>query len=147
MNTTQAGRVGVVVTLPPGSTFAPGSSEVIRLRLAALASAPANVTLAFDDLPVARETSDKLANSLTTAYTDGIVSVTRPPGPPLRVTRTGNSLFITWASSASGFELEATAGALGTAWSRVDGVIDLGQQKLAIVSIDRGERYFRLKKP
>jgi hypothetical protein len=56
-------------------------------------------------------------------------------------------VFITWPSSASGFELEATAAGLGTAWSPVSGVIDLVEQKLAIVPITGSERYFRLRKP
>ena len=100
--------------------------------------------LAFGDTPVSRETSDKLANSLATAYTDGTVSVTAPPGPALRFTRSGNTLLITWPSSAAGFDLEATAGALGTQWSVVPGVVDLGEQKLAIIAIGGSQKYFRL---
>jgi hypothetical protein len=110
-------------------------------------SAPATTTLSFGNIPVPREVSDVAANALAAEYTTGTVTVTPPPGPPLRVTRTGNSLFITWPSSATGFELEGTAGALGTDWSLVPGVIDLGEQKLAIVPIGASEHYFRLKKP
>jgi hypothetical protein len=141
------GRLGVALAAQPGRSFPAGRREILQLRFSALVSAPATVTLGFGNAPVPREVSDVAANALATDYTPGTVSVTLPPGPPLRVTRTGNSLFITWPSSATGFELEGTAGALGTDWSLVPGVIDLGEQKLAIVAIGSGERYFRLKKP
>jgi hypothetical protein len=146
VNTEQAGRIGVVVGLPTGRTFAPGPNEVVLLRLAALASAPASAELTFGDTPVLRETSDRLANSLPTAYAAGMVSVTAPPGPPLRLTPAGNTVLITWPSSATGFELETTAGPLGTAWSPVPGVFPLGDQKAAVVTITGSGKYFRLIK-
>jgi hypothetical protein len=149
LNTSEVsqGLLGVAMAAQPGTTFAPGTREILKLRFAALATAPDTATLGFGNLPVPREVSDATANPLATEYTAGTVSITPPPGPPLRVTRTDNSLFITWPSSATGFELEGTIGALGTAWSAVPGVIDLGEQKLAIVPIGTTERYFRLKKP
>jgi hypothetical protein len=149
LNTTEVtqGRLGVALAAQPGTTFAAGVREILRLRFAARASAPDTASLDFGNDPVPREVSDVAANPLFTDYTAGTVSVTPPPGPPLRVTRSGNSLFITWPSSATGFELEATEGALGTPWNKVAGVIELGEQKLAIVSIGGRERYFRLKKP
>ena len=58
-----------------------------------------------------------------------------------------NSRLICWPSSAKGFELEATAGALDTAWSPVPGIIDLGEQQLAIVNVTGTQQHFRLRKP
>jgi hypothetical protein len=149
LNTSEAaqGRLGVALAAQPGRTFAAGMREILQLRFSALVSAPATATLSFGNVPVPREVSDVAANPLPTEYTAGAVSVTPPPGPPLRVTRSGNSLFITWPSSATGFELEGTEGGFGSAWVIVPGVIDLGEQKLAIIPIGSGERYFRLKKP
>jgi len=149
LNTSEVsqGRLGVAMAAQPGTTFPQGTREILKLQFATLVTAPATATLGFGNVPVPREVSDATANPLAAEYTAGTVTVTPLPGPPLRVTRTGNSLFITWPSSATGFELEGTAGAFGTAWSAVPGVIDLGEQKLAIVPIGGGERYFRLKKP
>jgi hypothetical protein len=141
------GRLGVALAAQPGRTFAAGVREIVQLRFAALASAPAITSLSFSNAPVPLEVSDVAANPLPTDYSAGIVSVTPPPGPPLLVTRSDNSLFITWPSSATGFELEATEGSLGTAWSLVPGVIQIGELKLAIVNTGGHERYFRLKKP
>jgi hypothetical protein len=139
------GRLGVVLAAQPGRTFDAGRREILQLRFAALVSAPATAALSFSNAPVPREVSDVAANPLPADYSAGIVSVTLPPGPPLRVTRSGNSLLITWPSSAAGFELEVTEGPLGTAWSLVPGVIELGE--LAIINTGSHERYFRLKKP
>ena len=149
LNTSEAsqGRLGVALAAQPSKTFAAGMSEILQLRFTAVVSAPATVALSFGNAQVPLEVSDVTANPLPTDYTAGIVNVTPPPGPPLRVTRSGNSLFITWPSSATGFELEATQGALGTTWNLVPGVIDLGEQKLAVLSVGNSERYFRLKKP
>jgi 3',5'-cyclic AMP phosphodiesterase CpdA len=141
------GRLGVALARPPGTTFPAGMREILQLQFAPLVSAPATVALSFGNDPVPREVSDATANPLPTDYTAGSLNITPPPGPPLRVTRSGGSLLITWPSSATGFELEGTAGGFGAAWSLVPGVIDLGEQMLAIIPIGSGERYFRLKKP
>ena len=141
------GRIGVALAAQPGRTFAAGVREILQLRFSALAAAPATTVLGFTNAPVPREVSDVSANPLPTDYSAGIVSVTPPPGPPLHVTRSGNSIFITWPSSAAGFQLEATEGGFGTAWGLVPGVIEIGEQKLAIVNTGGHERYFRLKKP
>ena len=137
----------MALAAPPGRSFAAGVREILQLRFSALVSAPATTALSFGNAPVPREVSDAGAISLLTDYSAGLVSVTLPPGPPLRVTRSGNSIYITWPTSAAGFELEATVGAFGTAWSVVPGVIVLGEQKLAIINTGGHERYFRLKKP
>ena len=143
-----SGRIGLALALPPGTSLAVGSREVVQLRFAALATAPASTMVSFTNAPVPREVSDALANPLATTYTPATVSVIPPPGPPMHISRNGNFVFITWPTSgAAAFELEATAGPLGTAWTAVPGVIDLGEQKLAIVAIGGTERYFRLKKP
>jgi hypothetical protein len=149
LNTSDAaqGKIGVALAAQPGKTFEAGIREILQLRLTALAVAPTTTTLSFGSEPVPREVSDVAANALPTVYTTGSVTVTSPPGPPLAVIRSGNSLLISWPSSASGFQLEGTEGGFGTPWSLVPGVIDLGEQKLAIVAISGNERYFRLRKP
>jgi hypothetical protein len=146
-NQATGGVVGVIVALPPGSTLRAGTVEVLKLSFVALAAAPASIPVRFGDQPVLREVSDVLANPLSATYTPGTVTVTLPSGPPLQLTRSGDTLFIRWPSSATGFALEATAGPLGTAWSPVTGVVDFGDQKLAVIVMSGTERYFRLKKP
>ncbi len=147
VNTNQAaaGRIGVVLALPPGTTLAPGTREVANVIWTARGAAPATATVAFSNQPVPHETSDVLAHPVATSYANGTVSVTPLPGPQLQFLRSGNLLFISWPSSAAGFALEASAGPLGSPWSLVSGIIDLGEQKMAIVTIADGEKYFRLR--
>jgi hypothetical protein len=146
-NQMRAGRIGLALAWPPGSTAGTGAQVVVNLRFVATVPAPANTTSAFGDQPVPREVSDALANPLVTTYNSGTVSVTPPPGPPLSFTRSGRTLFLAWPADATGFELEATEGELGTAWSPVPGAIVLGAQKIVAVMIEGNERYFRLRKP
>jgi len=148
-NTSQAsaGRIGIVLALPPDSTLAAGTQELLQLQFVGLATAPSSAVLAFGDQPVGRETSDAFARVLPTSYSSGTVKVTPPPGPPLHFTHSGESLYITWASSAAGFVLESAATLSGSAWNPVPGVIDVGDQKLSILSLSGTERYFRLRKP
>ena len=102
--------------------------------------------IVFGDQPVFRETSDTGAGVLGTAYIQGTVSVTLPPGPPLQVGTSGTDLVISWPASATGFQLEGTAGPLGSAWSPVSS-FPVGTQRFAIVSMTGDMRFFRLKKP
>lgn len=146
-NDEDAGRLGLVVALSPGNTLAAGTREVVRIYFAALPGAPSSLPVAFGDLPVFRETSDPGANDLNTDYTPGTVSVTPPPGPPLQLTRTGATMLFFCPSSATGFELEGTVGALGTSWLPISSFSLGDQQKGAFVTITGGERYFRLKHP
>src|SRR5262249_11823301 len=70
-----------------------------------------------------------------------------PPGPPLGFAVSGQTLYLSWPITPSGFELEVTSGALGTSWSRVSNVVVSGSQKIAPAFIGSGEQYFRQKKP
>ena len=145
-NGVAAGRLGLVVALSPGSTLTAGMRELVRIQVAALVSAPSNIEVLFGDQPVFRETSDASANVLDTGYARGMVSVVPPPGPPVQFNRSGSTLVFSWPASATGFELEGTAGALGTAWSAIAS-FPIGDQKVVIVPIGGDQRFFRLKKP
>ena len=145
-NNAASGKLGFVVGLSPGQTLAAGTRELVRLQFTALAAAPASLTVDFGDQPVFRETSDASANVLNTDYSPGTLNVILPPGPAVQFTKSGNTLVFSWPASATGFELEGTAGALGTQWSLISS-FPFGDQKLAVVPISGDQRFFRLKKP
>jgi len=87
------------------------------------------------------------AGTLPTTYTDGVVSVTVPVGPPLQMNRDGSLLYLRWSTTPPGFVLESANAVSGATWTAVPGVVDLGDQKLAVVSMTGPQKYFRLKKP
>ena len=76
VNSSQAasGRVGIVVGVSPGQAFPVGQLELLRLTFTAgTVSGP--TPLAFGNLPVVREISDRLARPLAATFTDGSVLV------------------------------------------------------------------------
>ena len=141
-----AGHLGLALALQPGTSFGAGNREAVQLRFQALVNAPATSAVAFANSPLVCEISDVLASPMTASYVPATVTITPPPGPPIVASRSGNTLYLAWPSSATGFELEGSDGALGTSWTGIP-AFTLGDQRIAIVSITGGQRYFRLKKP
>jgi len=145
-NDVAAGRVGVAIATVPGGNLGVGPRQLFVLRFAALVEAPASTLLSFGNNPVPRDVSDTAANSLPTDYVSATVNLTAPAGPALTITRSGNSVLLTWTTNSWGFELQSTEGNLSSQWQPVLGVVTFGDQKLAVVAVDGKERYFRLKK-
>ena len=147
-NTSQAaaGILGLALALQPGASFAAGSRELVLLRYQALAAAPTSSAVAFTNAPVPIEVSDVRANPMAITYIAATVTIVPPPGPPIVASRLGETLYLTWPTSATGFELQGSAGALGTIWTTIPAVT-IGDLKLAIVPTTGVQRFFRLRKP
>ena len=141
-----AGRIGLALALQPGTSFTAGSREIIQLRFQALVAAPVTTAVAFTNSPVPREVSDVQANLMAASYMPATVTIVPPPGPPIVASRSGDTLYLVWPANATGFELQGTAGALGTTWTTIS-AITIGDQKLAVVPITGAQRFFRLRKP
>ncbi len=78
-NTSQIGqgRLGLVIALSPGATFPSGTVEIARVSVtAATVSDTVEVPVSFVDQPVPRSLSDANAQSLTTTWTPGTVTIT-----------------------------------------------------------------------
>ncbi len=82
VNGTQAatGRVGILLGLEAGLAFTAGTHPILKLTLTAAADGAGSTLVGFGDVPVARETTDALANVLTTSYTDGTITLLAVPG-------------------------------------------------------------------
>src|ERR1035437_7141416 len=73
-NSLGAGKVGFALTRQAGQTFASGTNQLLLVRfMAGNVSGP--TTLAFGDLPIAREVADVLANPRPASFRDGVVNV------------------------------------------------------------------------
>ncbi len=73
----------------------------------------------------------------------------KPAGPPLSVSRDGETLLLSWLASASGFVLQSspTLGS-GAVWQDVTTeAVVIGDRKVVTVEATSGTRFFRLKKP
>ncbi|HTL17976.1 MAG TPA: LamG-like jellyroll fold domain-containing protein, partial [Patescibacteria group bacterium] len=77
-NSGSSGTVGIVVALPSGTTFAPGTQEVAEVSFSTAISASAySVPLTFGDQPTKSELSDTKANPLAVKFTGAQVTVSR----------------------------------------------------------------------
>jgi hypothetical protein len=75
----------------------------------------------------------------------GAAVVVQPPPPArptLGVSRSGNSLTLSWAQSATGFTLESTDSLLNPVWTAVSGVAN----NSVTVQIGSGSKFYRLRK-
>ena len=73
---TNSGRLGLAVSLPPNSTFAAGTQEVVEVSFALAVGTNATVTsVTFGDQPTPRQLLDPQINSLTATFTSGAISV------------------------------------------------------------------------
>lgn len=128
------GRLGVVVALPSGQSFAAGTRQLVVIAMTIANNAPAGgATIDFGNQPVAKEIVDANANDLAATYTAGVVTVqaqcptiTISPatlangqiGQPYsrQLTQTGGVGTIVWAISTgalpSGISLNASTGLL-----------------------------------
>lgn len=77
-NQTANGRVGVVLALPGGQSFATGMREVVIMNFSAIATGNPEMTpINFGDSPVARELADVNARVLSANFTGASVKITR----------------------------------------------------------------------
>jgi hypothetical protein len=73
-NSLGVGSIGVALTLQAGQTFASGTNQLVLVRFMA-GSVSGPTTLAFGDLPIARELADVLANPRPVSFRDGVVNI------------------------------------------------------------------------
>jgi hypothetical protein len=72
-----SGRLGVVLTLPVGTTLTAGTREVARVTFTVASDVPDAIALTFGDTPVLREVVDAAAGVLPARFTDGSITVAR----------------------------------------------------------------------
>ncbi len=78
-NTTQSGKIGVILAMPFGTAVSAGTKQILTIRFDVAANAPAGLSpLTFSDMPVIREVSDVNAGVLQSIFEDGNVDVLAP---------------------------------------------------------------------
>jgi hypothetical protein len=85
-NTSQNGKVGVVLAMPFNESIPAGARHLVTIRFNATANAPGGQTpLTFADAPVIRAVSDVNANTLTSNFLDGAVNILAPTAASVSV--------------------------------------------------------------
>ncbi|HYG33344.1 MAG TPA: immunoglobulin domain-containing protein, partial [Clostridia bacterium] len=110
VNTSQAssGRLGLVLALPSGKTFAKGTQEIVQLSFKASTTNTALGSLTFSDQPVLRQVADPNAALLPAGYANATVNVN--PVPQVRIEVNTQNITVAWPEWASGFVLQETSG-------------------------------------
>jgi Calx-beta domain/Carboxypeptidase regulatory-like domain len=73
VNNSIAGRLGVILALPAGQSFAAGNRQLVKITFNTASTTLFSTPLAFSDSPIIRKTADANANGLPTSYYDGLI--------------------------------------------------------------------------
>ena len=108
INTNQAGsgRVGVVLALPLGTSFAAGTQQLVKLSFQSVSTNMASSAVTFGDVPVLRQVSDSTATALAANYAGTWVSVN--PAPSLNISQAGQNVSLSWPGWASNYVLQSS---------------------------------------
>jgi hypothetical protein len=78
-NTTQAGKIGVVLGMPFNEAVPAGTRHLVTVRFNVMPNAPSGLTaLTFSDAPVIQAVSDVNANTVQSTFQDGAVNILGP---------------------------------------------------------------------
>ncbi len=149
VNTSQvgAGKLGVVLALSPGSHFAAGTQEIVKVSLRAAAGATNGNAVTFANDPVPQEVTDATALELTADYVNGTVTVNPPP--TLTIARAGEDVRLSWPLWASNFTPQVMdALATPPAWTNVAGTVGVsGEENVLTLPITSNTKFYRLVSP
>lgn len=147
-NQLASGRVGVVLALPTGNSFAAGTRNAITLNFAMTQGATGCAPVTFSDQPVPRELSDALANVLAGSYTDGALTL-NGGAPALSIARGTGQVELAWPVTVVGFTLESITNLLEfTNWTGVGTPPSvIGTSNVVALPDAPLQQFFRLRKP
>jgi hypothetical protein len=138
------GRVGLALALAPGSTFATGNREVIRVSFRGVAAGTTTFSPVFADQPVPREVADVSANAMAVSYVSA--AGTNSPPPVLRVSRANQGVALAWPLWATNYSLQQ-AGPFFI-WTNLSLTATINNDEATVsVPTDAPVRFYRLRLP
>jgi hypothetical protein len=145
-NTSQAasGNLGFVVGLLSPATFAAGTQQLVNLNFAPVFYS--NTTaLVFGDTPIPCQLVDSNADVLLATYENATLAVGGLVWPTLSINQAGSNVVLSWPSSATVFELQASSSLDGD-WTNVVATPAMVGGSLKLTSpISTNTVYYRLK--
>ncbi len=143
-NKVASGSLGLVVGLVPPATFAKGTQQLVKLNFASVAYSN-NAALSFGSSPVFAQLVDSNATVLAANFQNGTLAVGGSTWPILGINQVGNNVVLSWPSSASFLELQASS-SLSTGWSNVTTLPSIVGNSLMVTSgLSSNTVFFRLK--
>jgi hypothetical protein len=145
VNASQAatGKLGIVLALSTGNSFAAGTHEVVKLNFSAATTAPCDAALTLTDQPVPRQVSSPGATVLPASYVNGTMAVNPQPG--LGIGRANENVLLSWPGWGSNYVLQAS-GTLSGGWTNVGAAASLINSQLVVTQAQGTEAvFYRLK--
>jgi hypothetical protein len=147
-NQAAQGRIGVVLALPTGQTFATGVEQVVSVSFRPVTAVSGSVLVGFGDQPVLRGVADANAAALTADYINASIVITPPPS--LSIITSSAGINLAWPAAAVGFVLqESTDSSLTAAsWSSVGAAPTVvNNQNVVSIPLSATKRFYRLYHP
>jgi len=139
-----AGKLGIVMALGTGNSFAAGSHEVVKLNFTAATTATCDAVIALTDQPVPRQVSDPAASALPASYVNGTVAVN--PLPVLGLGRVNDNIRLTWPLWASNYVMQASGSLAPGGWTNVGASVSLiNSQHVVTQALSSEAVFYRLK--
>lgn len=139
-----AGRLGIILALPTGRSFDPGSQQVLRFTFHAKAPQGTKTGITFADEPVARELADVLAQPMDAVFVPGIVTV--DPRPALTLEIRNDRVVLQWPAWASDCALEVTEDASLEHWGAAPTNATVNQDACTLeLPLSGKSQFFRLR--
>lgn len=149
VNASQAGngKLGFVMALGTGGSFAAGTHELLKLNFTAATAESSDAPVTLTDQPVPRQVSDAGASVLPSGYVNGTVAV--HPLPLLSIGLTGEDLRLSWPLWASNYVLQQAAGPLDASlnWTNVEAAATAGDGLISLTQpVGEGASFYRLRR-
>ena len=140
----QAGRLGVLLALRPGSSFAAGNAALLTLTFRS--SGSANAPILFADQPIPRGVSDAQASELASDF--AVIPITSLPAS-LRITASQHTIAVTWPLWATNYLLQESANpSLPSSWRTVPLAPQVSASQSSVsLPLSSTNRFFRLFRP
>jgi hypothetical protein len=142
------GKVGVMVALASGGTFAAGAQQVVFLDFFVPASARGSVGVTFGETPLRCEVLDAQIGSLTPDWQGKTLAIASPTLKHPQVTTgvSGNSLTFTWPAAFGNEVLEWSDSITATNWVPVPLTpTQVGADNQVVAPATEGQKFFRLR--
>jgi hypothetical protein len=139
-----AGKLGFVLALGVGNSFAAGTHELVKLNFNSVTTATSEAAVDLTDQPVRRQVSNPAANALSANYVNGTIAVN--PLPALGIARADRNVLLSWPLWGSNFVLEANGSLSPGGWTNLSAIVSpINGQNVVTQAVGAGDVFYRLK--
>jgi hypothetical protein len=143
-NSALNGSVGFVIGKEPPATFAAGALQLLTLQFAPVLYSN-NAVLYFSSSPVSAQLVDSNANKVPTIFQNSPLAVGGTVWPIMSITQAGNTLGLSWPSSAAGLNLMSAQSLSGPWMSALEAMVTNGDVISTSIQVSTNQAFYRLQ--